>query len=162
MATKKSLVIADGTTLSSNRKAPHEYEILDRFEAGVVLTGTEIKSIRAGKADIGDAYIRLEHGEARMIGMHIAEWPGAASQQHEPKRTRRLLLHKEEIISIGTKVKVKGLTLIPLRLYLSRGRCKVEIGLGRGKKEFDKRKSIADREGKREAERELSDWKRGG
>ncbi len=97
-----------------------------------------------------------------MIGMHIAEWPGAASQQHEPKRTRRLLLHKEEIVSIGTKVKVKGLTLIPLRLYLSRGRCKVEIGLGRGKKEFDKRKSIADREGKREAERELSDWKRGG
>ena len=162
MVTKKSLVIADGTTLSSNRKATHEYEILDRFEAGVVLTGTEIKSIRAGKADIGDAYIRLDQGEARMIGMHIAEWPGAASQQHEPKRTRRLLLHKEEIISIGTKVKVKGLTLIPLRLCLSRGRCKVEIGLGRGKKEFDKRKSIADREGKREAERELSDWKRGG
>ena len=101
-------------------------------------------------------------GPTDLIGMHIAEWPGAASQQHEPKRTRRLLLHKEEIISIGTKVKVKGLTLIPLRLYLSRGRCKVEIGLGRGKKEFDKRKSIADREGKREAERELSDWKRGG
>ena len=151
-----------GTTLASNRKASYEYEIVERYEAGVVLSGTEIKSIRAGKADIGDAYIRLDQGEARMIGMHIAEWPGAASQQHEPKRTRRLLLHKEEIISIGTKVKVKGLTLIPLRLYLSRGRCKVEIGLGRGKKEFDKRKSIADREGKREAERELSDWKRGG
>jgi len=75
MATKKPGAVADGTTLSSNRKATHEYEILDRFEAGVVLTGTEIKSIRAGKADIGDAYIRLEHGEARMIGMHIAEWP---------------------------------------------------------------------------------------
>ena len=127
MATKKSLVIADGTTLSSNRKATHEYEILDRFEAGVVLTGTEIKSIRAGKADIGDAYIRLDQGEARMIGMQIAEWPGAASQQHEPKRTRRLLLHKEEIISIGTKVKVKGLTLIPLRLYLSRGLSLIHI-----------------------------------
>ena len=94
--------------------------------------------------------------------MHIAEWPGAASHQHEPKRTRRLLLHKAEIVSIGTKVKVKGLTLVPLRLYLSRGRCKVEIGLGRGKKEYDKRKSITDREGRREAERELSDWKRGG
>ena len=151
-----------GTTLATNRKASFEYEIVERYEAGIVLSGTEIKSIRAGKADIGDAYVRLEAGEARLIGMHIAEWPGAASHQHEPKRTRRLLLHKEEIVSIGTKVKVKGLTLVPLRLYLSRGRCKVEIGLGRGKKEYDKRKSITDREGRREAERELSDWKRGG
>ena len=79
-----------GLTLASNRKAAHEYEILDRLEAGIVLSGTEIKSIRAGKADIGDAYVRLEAGEARLIGMHIAEWPGAASHQHEPKRTRRL------------------------------------------------------------------------
>ena len=162
MATKKPSAAADGTTLSSNRKATHEYEILDRFEAGVMLTGTEIKSIRAGKADIGDAYVRLEAGEARLIGMHIAEWPGAARQNHEPKRVRRLLLNKAEIVSIGSKVKAKGLTLVPLRLYLSRGRCKVEIGLGRGKKAFDKRAAIADREGRREAERQLSDWKRGG
>jgi SsrA-binding protein len=150
-----------GTTLASNRKASYEYEIVERYEAGVVLSGTEIKSIRAGKADIGDAYVRLEAGEGRLIGMHIAEWPGAASQNHEPKRVRRLLLHKSEIIAIGTKVKTKGLTLIPLRLYLSRGRCKVEIGLGRGKKAFDKRAAIADREGRREAERQLGDWKRG-
>ena len=153
---------AGGPALSVNRKARHEYEILDSYEAGLVLTGTEIKSIRAGRADIGDAYVRLEAGEGRLIGMHIAEWPGAARQNHEPKRVRRLLLNKAEIVSIGSKVKAKGLTLVPLRLYLSRGRCKVEIGLGRGKKAFDKRAAIADREGRREAERQLSDWKRGG
>jgi len=150
-----------GLTLASNRKASHEYEILDRYEAGIVLSGTEIKSIRAGKADIGDAYVRLEAGEARLIGMHIAEWPGAASQNHVPKRTRRLLFHKKESISIGTKVKVKGLALVPLRLYLNRGRCKVEVGLGRGKKEFDKRQAITARDGRREAERQLADWKHG-
>jgi SsrA-binding protein len=151
-----------GAVLTVNRKASHEYEIVSTYEAGIVLQGTEIKSIRAGKADIGDAYVRLDNGEGRLIGMHIAEWPGAASQNHEPKRTRRLLLHKSEIIAIGSKVKSKGLTLIPLRLYLSRGKCKVEIGLGRGKKAFDKRAAIADREGRREAERQLADWKRGG
>ena len=150
-----------GSTLASNRKASHEYEILDRYEAGIVLSGTEIKSIRAGKADIGDAYVRLEAGEARLIGMHIAEWPGAASHNHVPKRTRRLLFHKKEIVSIGTKVKVKGLALIPLRLYLQRGRCKVEVGLGRGKREFDKRQAITARDGRREAERQLADWKHG-
>ncbi|MEY3725859.1 MAG: SsrA-binding protein [Chloroflexota bacterium] len=148
----KTKGLPSGTTLASNRKASFEYEIVERFEAGIVLSGTEIKSIRAGKADIGDAYVRLEAGEGRLIGMHIAEWPGAASQNHEPKRVR---------VAIGTKVKAKGLTLIPLRLYLSRGRCKVEIGLGRGKKAFDKRAAIADREGRREAERQLGDWKRG-
>ncbi|MFM2104806.1 MAG: hypothetical protein RL006_973, partial [Chloroflexota bacterium] len=92
---------------------------------------------------------------------HIAEWPGAASQNHVPKRTRRLLFHKKEITSIGTKVKVKGLALVPLRLYLNRGRCKVEVGLGRGKKEFDKRQAITARDGRREAERQLADWKHG-
>jgi SsrA-binding protein len=151
-----------GAVLTVNRKASHEYEIVSTYEAGIVLQGTEIKSIRAGKADIGDAYVRLDNGEGRLIGMHIAEWPGAASQNHEPKRTRRLLLHKSEIIAIGSKVKSKGLTLIPLRLYLSRGKCKVEIGLGRGKKAFDKRAAIVDREGRREAERQFADWKRGG
>jgi SsrA-binding protein len=159
--TPKVKATASGATLTVNRKASHEYEIVATYEAGIVLLGTEIKSIRAGKADIGAAYVRLEHGEGRLIGMHIAEWPGAASQNHEPKRTRRLLFHKAEIIAIGSKVKAKGLTLIPLRLYLSRGRCKVEIGLGRGKKAFDKRAAIADREGRREAERQLADWKRG-
>ena len=149
-----------GLTLASNRKASHEYEILDRYEAGIVLSGTEIKSIRAGKADIGDAYVRLEAGEARLIGMHIAEWPGAASQNHVPKRTRRLLFHKKEIISIGTKVKVKGLALVPLRLYLNRGRCKVEVGLGRGKKEFDKRQAIKERETKRDMDRALREANR--
>ena len=159
--TSSKAAVDAGATLAANRKALHEYEILDRFEAGIVLSGTEIKSIRAGKADIGDAYVRLEAGEARLIGMHIAEWPGAASQNHVPKRTRRLLLHKKEIVAIGTKVKVKGLALVPLRLYLSRGRCKVEIGLGRGKKAFDKRQSISARDSRREAERQLADWKRG-
>lgn len=158
---QKRATLGDGATLASNRKATHEYEILDRYEAGVVLSGTEIKSIRAGKADIGDAYVRLEEGEARLIGMHIAEWPGAAAQNHAPKRTRRLLLHKKEIVSIGTKAKTKGLALIPLRIYLSRGRCKVEIGLGRGKKAFDKRQAISARDERREAERQLADWKRG-
>ena len=88
----KEKALPSGTTLASNRKASYEYEIVERYEAGVVLSGTEIKSIRAGKADIGDAYVRLEAGEGRLIGMHIAEWPGAASQNHEPKRVRRLLL----------------------------------------------------------------------
>jgi SsrA-binding protein len=149
-------------TVAQNRKARHEYSIEDSFEAGIALTGTEIKSIRAGKVTLADAYARIERGEAWLIGANIAPWDTGNRYNHEPKRQRKLLLHRDEILALQTKTKAKGLTLVPLKMYINtRGRAKLEIGLGRGKQQHDRRNDIAARDSRREMEREMADAGRG-
>jgi SsrA-binding protein len=131
------------------------------MEAGIVLSGTEIKSIRAGKINLADAFARIERGEAWLVGAHIAPWEGGNRANHEPKRDRKLLLHRGQIDKLLGQTKAKGLTLIPLKIYITaRGKAKLELGLGRGKQLYDKRRDIADRETKREIERELADSRR--
>jgi SsrA-binding protein len=145
-------------TIALNRRARHEYHIEDTFDAGLVLTGTEIKSIRARKVNLAEAYARIDHGEAWLVGAHIAPWDGGNRENHEPKRDRKLLLHRDEIDELLGKTKAKGLTIVPLRLYISeRGHAKVELGLARGKQLYDKRRTIAERDARRQAERELAD-----
>ena len=149
-------------TVALNRKARHNYFITDTFEAGIVLTGTEIKSIRAGKANLSDAYARVERGEAWLVGAHIAPFEQGNRYNHEPRRDRKLLLHRSEIDQLMGRAAAKGLTVVPLRLYISdRGRAKVELGLGRGKQLHDRRRDIAERQSKRDVERELADATRG-
>ena len=149
-------------TIALNRRAHHEYTITDTVEAGIVLTGSEIKSVRANKVNLSDAYARIEKNEAWLIGAHIAQFAQANRWNHEPKRVRKLLLHRSEIDELKGKMGAKGLTLIPLRLYISqRGRAKLELGLGRGKQLHDKRRDIADREAKRDVAREMADAMRG-
>ncbi|MEO7663807.1 MAG: SsrA-binding protein SmpB [Candidatus Limnocylindrales bacterium] len=148
-------------TIALNRRARHEYAIEDVVEAGLVLFGTEIKSIRAGQVNLSDAYARIERGEAWLVGAHIAPWDTASRDNHVPKRDRKLLLHRKEIDQLLGKTKAKGLTLIPLRLYLGqRGRAKVELGLGRGKQLHDKRRDIAERDAKRQMERDVAELRR--
>ena len=149
-------------TVALNRKARHNYLITDTFEAGIVLTGTEIKSIRAGKANLSDAYARVDRGEAWLIGAHIAPFEQGNRYNHEPRRDRKLLLHRTEIDQLMGRAAAKGLTVVPLRLYLtSKGRAKVELGLGRGKQLHDRRRDIAERQSRRDVERELADSTRG-
>jgi SsrA-binding protein len=138
-----------------NRRALHDYEILERHEAGIALTGSEIKSVREGKVSLQEAYARPEHGEVWLQGAHIAEYGPASRFGHEPRRPRRLLLHRREIREIEREVQQKGLTLIPLRLYLKNGLAKVELALARGRRQYDKREAIAKREAQREVERAL-------
>ena len=148
-------------TIALNRKARHNYTIDDTIEAGIALTGTEIKSIRARKANLADAYVRIEGGDAWLIGMHVAPWETGNRYNHEAKRTRRLLLHRAQITQLLSRTRQKGQTMIPLRLYLTeRGRCKVEVGLARGKQLHDRRRDIAERDAQREVARELSDAQR--
>lgn len=145
-------------TIAVNRRARYEYEIEDTIDAGLVLTGTEIKSIRAGKVNLAEAYARIEHGEGWLVGAHIAPWPGADRVNHEPRRDRKLLLHRHEIDVLLGRTRAKGLTLIPLRLYLTRrGLAKLELGLGRGKKLHDKRRAIAERDARRDTERAVAE-----
>ncbi|MEX2546410.1 MAG: SsrA-binding protein SmpB [Chloroflexota bacterium] len=148
-------------TVAVNRKARHNYTISDTFEAGLVLTGTEIKSIRAGKANLSDAYARVEKGEAWLVGAHIAPFEQGNRYNHEPKRDRKLLLHRREIDELMGKAAAKGLTVVPLRLYISRGRAKIELGLAKGKQLYDRRRDIADRDARRDMEREIADTARG-
>jgi SsrA-binding protein len=149
-------------TVALNRKARHEYSIEDSFEAGIALTGTEIKSIRAGKVTLSDAYARIDRQEAWLIGANIAQWETGNRYNHEPKRNRKLLMHRDEILALLTKTKSKGLTLVPLKMYINqRGRCKLEIGIGRGKQLHDRRRDIADRDSRREMDREMADAGRG-
>jgi SsrA-binding protein len=148
-------------TVALNRKARYEYDISETFEAGLVLTGTEIKSVRAGKVSLADAYARVERGEAWLIGAHIAPYEAGNRYNHEPKRDRKLLLHRTEIDELMGRASAKGLTVVPLRLYLSRGRAKIELGLARSRKLYDRRRAIAEREMKREVEREMADARRG-
>lgn len=145
-------------TISLNRRARHEFAIDDTVEAGLVLTGTEIKSIRAGKVSLADAYARIERGEAWLVGAHVAPWEGGNRYNHEPKRDRKLLLHRAEIDQLLGRTKSKGLTLVPLRLYIDRrGKAKLELGLGKGKQLHDRRREIAARDARRELERDLAE-----
>jgi SsrA-binding protein len=141
-------------TIALNRRARHDYAIEQTLEAGLVLTGTEIKSIRAGHANLAEAYARIERGEAWLIGMHVAPYAQASHVQHEPVRTRKLLLHRDQIAELIGLTQAKGMTLVPMRLYLRDGKAKVELGIARGKKSHDKRRSIAERDMRRELERQ--------
>ncbi len=149
-------------TVALNRRARHEYTIDDTFEAGLALTGTEIKSIRAGKVNLATAYARIERDEAWLIGADIAPWAEGNRWNHEPKRTRKLLLHRSEIDELLGRAKAKGQTIVPLRLYITgRGKAKIELGLARGKQQHDRRREIADRDARRDVARELADVQRG-
>ena len=148
-------------TVAVNRKARHDYLITDTFEAGLVLTGTEIKSVRAGKVNLSGAYARVDKGEAWLLDAHIAPYEAGNRYNHEPKRARKLLLHRLEIDQLVGRAAAKGLTIVPLRLYLSRGRAKVELGLAKGKQLHDRRRDIAARDMRREMERDLADATRG-
>jgi SsrA-binding protein len=149
-------------TVAVNRKARHDYLITDTFEAGLVLTGTEIKSVRAGKVNLAQAYARVEKGEAWLIGAHIAPYEAGNRYNHEPNRDRKLLLHRVEIDALLGRVAAKGLTVVPLRMYITgKGRAKLELGLARGKQLHDRRRDIAERDSRREMERELADVTRG-
>ena len=149
-------------TVAVNRRARHEFLITDTFEAGLVLTGTEIKSVRAGKANLSDAYARVEKGEAWLVGAHIAPYDAGNRYNHEPRRDRKLLLHRSEIDELMGRAAAKGLTVVPLRLYITgKGRAKIELGLARGKQLHDRRRSIAERDSRRDMERELADVQRG-
>ncbi len=136
--------------IASNKKAFHEYFVLDRFEAGLVLTGTEVKSLRDGHANFKDSYILLKGGEAFLFGAHISPYSHGNLENHDPERTRKLLLHRREIEKLTTQVVEKGLTVVPLRLYFKGGRVKVEIAVVRGKKLYDKRETEKRREMDRE------------
>ena len=141
-------------TIASNRKAFHEYSIQDSFEAGLVLTGTEVKSLRAQGCSLVDGFVRIKGGEAWLVNVHVPPYEqGTFFSQHEPRRDRKLLLHARELTRLAGKLQEKGLTLLPLRMYFRRNRVKVELGLGRGKKLHDKREAIREREVRREIER---------
>lgn len=143
------------TVVAQNRKARHDYHIGDTWEAGLVLTGTEVKSLRAGRASLVDGFAEIENGEAWLLGVHIPVYVQGTWTNHTPRRKRKLLLHRLEIDRIAAKVSEKGFTLVPLALYFKDGRAKVEIGLGKGKKTYDKRQSLAARDARRETEREM-------
>lgn len=140
-------------TVASNRKARHDYEILDVLEAGLVLLGSEIKSLRAGKASLQESFVAIEHGEAWLVNAHIAPYEHAGYAGHEARRRRKLLLHRRQIAELAFQARAKGHALVPLRIYLLDGRAKLELALARGKKQYDKRESIRKRDMEREVER---------
>jgi SsrA-binding protein len=141
-----------------NRRARHDYFIDETIEAGIALVGSEIKSVRSGRVNLTEGYVRVERGEAWLLNTHISPWPQAGTHfNHEPIRPRKLLLHAEEISRLKAKVAQKGLTLVPLKLYFVRGRAKLEIGVARGKKLYDKRDSLAERDSQRDIARALHD-----
>lgn len=142
-------------SLAENRKARHDYFIEETFEAGVVLTGTEVKSCRLGRANLQDSFAEVRNGEVFLQNVHISPYEQGNRFNHEPRRERKLLLHKLEIVRLIGKVREKGFTLVPLRLYLKNGKIKVELALARGKKSYDKRRDIAERDARREVERAL-------
>ncbi|MEA4882593.1 MAG: SsrA-binding protein SmpB [Clostridia bacterium] len=153
MGSEKTGDSAGEKLVASNRKARHEYFIEETYEAGISLTGTEIQSVRRGRVSLGDAYAEVRGGEMFLVNSHISEWDYGNRLNHDPLRPRRLLLHKHEITRLDSRVREKGYTIIPLRMYLVRGLAKVEIGLARGKKLWDKREDIAKRDADREIER---------
>ena len=142
--------------VAQNKKARHDYSIDDVMECGLVLTGTEVKSLRAGRASLVDAFAVIKDGEVWLQGAHIPEWEAGSWTNHEPRRPRKLLLHKGEILKLIGKTKEGGITLVPLSLYFKDGRAKVELALARGKKSYDKRQALAERQSTREVARELS------
>ena len=141
--------------VATNRKARHDYTIEDTYEAGLVLSGTEVKSLRMGRASLVDGYGYIDGGEAWLDAVHIPEYTQGTWTNHAPRRKRKMLLHKAQIIKITQKVKEGGYTLVPLRIYFSDGRAKVELAVAKGKKEYDKRHALRERQDKREAERAM-------
>jgi SsrA-binding protein len=145
-----------GTKLiAENRRARFDYEFLERLEAGLVLSGTEVKAAREGKVQLAGAYVDVRGGEAWLVGVTIAEYDASGGVGHAPERDRKLLLHRRELDSLSGKVREKGLTLVPTRMYFKDGRAKVEVALARGRERADKRRAIAEREGQRQVERAL-------
>ena len=145
-----------------NRRARHEYFIEETIEAGIVLAGSEIKSVRAGRVNLTEGFIRIENGEAWLLSTHISPWQQAGTYfNHEPTRPRKLLLHVEEIARLKSKVAQKGLTLVPLKIYFLRGRAKLEIAVAKGKKLYDKRDAIGERDAQRDMERQLRERNKG-
>lgn len=140
-------------TVAVNRRARHDYAVEETLEAGIVLTGTEIKSIRAGRVNLAEAYARIERGEAWLIGAHIAPYEQGNRNNHEPTRVRKLLLHRDQISELIGRTQAKGFTLVPLRLYIQGGIAKLELGVAKGKRAYDKRRTIAERDMRRELER---------
>lgn len=143
--------------VTSNRRAFHEYFIVETIEAGIVLSGTEIKSIREGKIAISEAYARIDHGELWLIGCRISPYSHGSYTNHDPDRPRKLLVHKSQIREIRAQIEQKGMTLVPLRVVLKQGKAKIDIGIARGKKLYDKRASEADREATRDVQRAMRD-----
>ncbi|MBC8429675.1 MAG: SsrA-binding protein SmpB [Dehalococcoidia bacterium] len=148
-------------TVATNRKAYHNYHLGDSVEAGIALTGTEIKSIRAGRVSLGDAYVKPEAGELWLLNVHIARYEAGSYLSHEPRRPRKLLLHRKQIDSLTSQVLERGFTLVPLKLYIKDSLAKVEVALAKGKKLYDKRESIARHETEREIERAIKGQKLG-
>lgn len=144
-------------TVATNRKAAHDFHLQDRHEAGLVLKGTEIKSIRAGRVSLKEGYVQPRNGELWLVDVHIAPYDPAGRYGHEPKRPRKLLLHRREIDRLISRVRERGYTIVPLRLYLKDGRAKVEIALARGKRQYDKRQAISKRDSQRDIERALKE-----
>jgi len=143
--------------VTTNRRAFHEFHILETIEAGLALTGTEIKSIREGKAGIGEAYARFDHGELWLIGSYVAPYSHGNRSNHDPDRPRKLLVHRRQLGYLREAIEQKGLTLVPLRIHLKQGLAKIDIGVARGKKLYDKRASDADRQSRRDIDRALRD-----
>jgi len=146
--------------VASNRQARHRFELLDRFEAGMALRGTEVKALREGGAQMKDAYATIERGEVWLHNLHIPPYAPATSQNHDPERDRKLLLHRREIDKLVGSIRERGLTLVPTRIYFKDGRAKAELALARGKDRFDKRQAIKDREVKRDLDRALREANR--
>jgi SsrA-binding protein len=144
------------TVVASNRKARHDYLIEDVFEAGLVLTGTEVKSLRAGRASLIDGFASVDRGEAWLEGVHIPEYTQGTWTNHEPRRKRKLLLHRDEINRLAESTRERGYTLVPLQLYFLDGRAKVELGVARGKKDYDKRQALRERQDNRETARAIA------
>jgi len=142
--------------IAINKKARHLYEFIDKHEAGIVLVGSEVKSLRAGRLSFMDGYVRFENGEAFLVGVNIAPYENAGDTGHEPTRPRKLLLHATEIAALRTKVEQKGLTVVPIRVYFKNGKAKVEIALARGKKVFDRRDDLKARDLARDTAREMA------
>ena len=147
---KSTKATAPGRTITVNRKARHDYHLQDRYEAGIVLQGTEVKSIRAGKLTLTDSYARVEEGEIFLIDAHIAAYEHGNRENHEPKRARKLLMHRREIKRIADKTRSPGMTIVPTKAYFSKGKVKVEIAIARGKHVYDKREDL-----KKEADRRV-------
>ena len=142
-------------TIANNKKAYHDYFIEETYEAGIQLKGSEIKSIRLGKVNLSDSYVTFRNNEAFVINMHIAKYDYSNMFNHEETRSRKLLLHKEQITKLFSKTKLQGMAVIPLKLYLKEGLCKVEIGLAKGKKDYDKRQTLKEKDMKRRIEKQL-------
>jgi len=143
--------------ITTNRKARHDYVILETFEAGIALQGTEVKSLRAGRANLKDSYAAIKDGEVWLFHLHISPYDYGSVYNHDPLRPRKLLLHRQEIRRLATKVQERGLTLVPLRMYFKKGIAKVELALARGKRQYDRREDITRRDTEREAQRELKE-----